>query len=163
MRRDPSVTADLVRDFVAQRRLALAGASRSGKKFGSYLLRELKTRGYDVVPVHPEAAELEGLACARSLADVAGRVDGVVVVTPPAEAAKLVGEAAAAGIPRVWLQQGAESEEASALARERGVALVRGHCLLMFLPGAKGIHGFHRVLWRLLGRLPSEAGASRPA
>ena len=36
---------DLVRDFVALRRLALAGASRSGRKFGNVLLRELKVRG----------------------------------------------------------------------------------------------------------------------
>jgi predicted CoA-binding protein len=153
---DSPVTSDLVKDFVAQKRLALAGASRSGKKFGNVLLRELAARGYEVVPVHPEAAELEGLACAKSLSDLAGRVDGLVVVTPPAAAAKLVVEAAAAGLRRVWLQQGAGSPEAVREARERDVALVHGHCLLMFLPGAGGLHAFHRVLWRLLGKLPPE-------
>ena len=157
MSQDPSVTSDLVRDFVAQRCLALVGASRSGKKFGNVILRELKGRGYDVVPVHPEAAELEGLACARSLAALEGRVDGLVVVTPPLEAVRLVGEAAAAGIRRVWLQQGAGSVEAVSVARERGVSLVHGHCLLMFLPGARGFHKLHRGLWSLLGKLPAEA------
>ena len=151
-----SVTSDLVHDFVAQKRLALAGASRSGKKFGNVILRELRARGYDVVPVHPEAAELEGLACARSLASLGGRVDGLVVVTPAPEAAKLVGEAAAAGIRRVWLQQGAGSEEATRSARELGVSLVHGHCLLMFLGEVRGVHRFHRGLWRLLGKLPAE-------
>lgn len=154
---DPSVTSGLVQEFVEQKRLALAGASRSGKKFGNVLLRELKERGYEVVPVHPEAAELEGLSCARSLSALAGRVDGLVVVTPPAQAAKLVGEAAAAGIRRVWLQQGACSEEAVKVAREKGVSLVHGHCLLMFLPGISGFHRFHRALWKLLGKLPAEA------
>ena len=109
-----------------------------------------------MVPVHPEAGELEGLRCEKSLAAVAGRVDGLVVVTAPAEAARLVGEAADAGIRAVWLQQGAGSEEASRIARERGVALVSGHCLLMFLDGTGGIHRFHRGLWRLLGKLPRE-------
>ncbi|MHB8797327.1 MAG: CoA-binding protein [Thermoanaerobaculia bacterium] len=154
---EPVVSAELVRDFVSQRRLALAGVSRSGRKFGNLVLRELKARGYEVVPVHPEAVELQGLSCAKSLAELTGRVDGLVVVTPPSEAAKLVREAADAGIERVWLQQGAESEEAVRIASERGVALVRGHCLLMFLPEAGGIHGFHRLLWRLLGKLPAEA------
>jgi predicted CoA-binding protein len=157
MSSDLSVTSDLVRDFVAQKRLALAGASRSGKKFGNVILRELKERGYDVVPVHPEAAELEGLACARSLAELEGRVDGLVVVTPPLEAVRLVGEAAAAGVRRVWLQQGAGSDEAARVARERSVSLVHGHCLLMFLPEVRGLHRFHRGLWRLLGKLPAEA------
>jgi len=151
----PSVTSAEVSDFVGRRRLALAGASRSGKKFGNVLLRELKARGYEVVPVHPVAAELEGLACSRSLAQLATPVEGLVVVTPPAEAARLVAEAADAGIPRVWLQQGAGSEEAVRTARERGVSLVHGHCLLMFLSGAGGIHRLHRGLWRLLGKLPA--------
>lgn len=155
---DPLVSAELVRDFVSQRRLALAGVSRSGRKFGNLLLRELKARDYEVVPVHPGASELQGLPCAKSLAELAGRVDGLVVVTPPSEAAKLVREAADAGLGRVWLQQGAESDEAVRIARERGVALVHGHCLLMFLPGTGGIHGFHRLLWRFLGKLPAEAG-----
>ncbi len=152
------VSMELVRDFVSQRRLAVAGVSRSGRKFGNLLLRELKARGYEVVPVHPAAAELQGLRCAKSLAELKGRVDGVVVVTPPPEAAKLVREAADAGIGRVWLQQGAESDEAVRIAREQAIAVVRGHCLLMFLPGTGGIHGFHRLLWRVLGKLPAEAG-----
>lgn len=157
MSADPSATAGSVRDFVALRRLALAGASRSGKKFGNVIFRELAARGYEVVPIHPEAAEVEGVACARDVASVAGRVEGLVVVTPPPAAARLVGEAAAAGIRHVWLQQGAGSEEASTRASEAGVSLVQGHCLLMFLPGARGIHRFHRFLWRLLGKLPAEA------
>lgn len=152
-----SARADVVREFVGQKRLALAGASRSGKKFGNVLLRELKARGYEVVPVHTEATELEGLRCAPDLASVAGRVDGLVVVTPPPAAARLVAEAAAAGIPRVWLQQGAGSAEAADRAREAGIALVQGHCLLMFLPGATGIHRLHRALWKLLGKLPPES------
>ncbi|MBK6406561.1 MAG: CoA-binding protein [Holophagales bacterium] len=156
MSRDPSVTSDLVRDFVAQKRLALAGASRSGKKFGNVILRELEERGYEVVPVHPVAAELEGLACARSLAAIEGGVDGLVVVTPPVEAVRLVAEAAAAGIRRVWLQQGAGSDEAVRIARQHGLSLVHGHCLVMFLTGASGLHRFHRGLWSLLGRLPAE-------
>lgn len=156
MKTDPSVTSAVVREFVAQKRLALAGASRSGKKFGSILLRELKARGYDVVPVHPAAAELEGLACSPSLAALRTSVDGLVVVTPPAEAAKLVAEAAAAGIRRVWLQQGASSAEVVRTARELGLSVVHGHCLLMFLPGVHGYHRFHRGLWAFLRKLPAE-------
>ena len=153
---EPVVSSELVRSFVSQRRLAIAGVSRSGRKFGNLLLRELKGRGYEVVPVHPEARDLQGLPCAKSLAELKDRVDGVVVVTPPSEAVRLVREAADAGIDRVWLQQGAESDEAVRIARERGVALVHGHCLLMFLPRTGGIHRFHRLLWRLLGKLPVE-------
>lgn len=150
-------SAGSVRDFVALRRLALAGASRSGKKFGNVIFRELVARGYDVVPIHPEAPEIEGVPCERDVAAVAGKVEGLVVVTPPETAARLVGEAAATGIRQVWLQQGAGSEEAARRAAEAGVSLVQGHCLLMFLPEVRGLHRFHRFLWRILGKLPAEA------
>ena len=160
MSAESPVTVDLVRDFVGRRRLALAGASRTGKKFGNLLLRELKARGYEVFPVHPEASELEGLPCARSVGALAGRVDGLVVVTPPAESERLVAAAADAGIGAVWLQQGAASDEALRVARERGVAVVHGHCLLMFLDRAGGVHRLHRLLWRLLGKLPPAHAAA---
>jgi hypothetical protein len=149
------VTRDSIRDFVACRRLALAGASRSGKKFGNVILRELRKQGYEVVPVHPEAATLEDIPCERSLGALSGRVEGLVVVTPPAEASRLVAEAAAAGIRKVWLQQGAGSEDSVRVAREGGVALVQGQCLLMYLPEVRGLHRLHRGLWRLLGKLPA--------
>ena len=162
MSADPSVTSELVRDFVAQKRLALAGASRSGKKFGNVILRELKGRGYDVVPVHPEAAELEGLACARSLADARGPGRR----PRRRDAAGRGGEARGRGGGRrgsgaSGSSRGRGPPRPSRVARERGVSLVHGHCLLMFLPVSAGIHRFHRGLWRLLGKLPAEAALSR--
>jgi predicted CoA-binding protein len=52
-----------IQDFVSGKRIALAGASRSGKKFGNIAGKELKTRGYQVYLVHPEAREIDGEPC----------------------------------------------------------------------------------------------------
>ncbi|GMV38451.1 MAG: hypothetical protein AMXMBFR64_01670 [Myxococcales bacterium] len=141
--------------FMASRRLAFVGASRSGKGFGHHAYRELKAKGYELFPVHPAADLIQGDPCARSLMDLAGKVDGVVVVVPPPEALKVVQQAHAAGIGRVWLQQGAESTEAVAWAREHGMDLVQGECVLMFLEHGAWIHRAHRGLRRLVGRLPA--------
>ena len=157
MAREVAVTSEAVAEFVAQRRLALAGASRKGGKFGNVLLKELRARGYDVVPVHPEAREIDGVHAVPSVGD-AGACGGLVVCTSPADAVRLVCDASDAGIPRVWLQQGAGSDEALATARERGVSVVHGHCLLMFLPGTGALHRFHGWLWGLLGKRPAPAG-----
>ena len=54
-------------DFLSQRSLAVVGVSRSGNKFGNAAYRELKAKGYRLVPVHPQAETLEGDRCARNL------------------------------------------------------------------------------------------------
>ena len=145
----------LVEDFVAQRRLAVVGASRSGKKFGNAVVRELTAKGYAVTPVHPTAETIDGLPCASSLLGLHDAVDGVVVVVPPAHAVDVVHEAADAGIRRVWLQQGAGSPEALALAAEKGLSAVDGECILMFAEPVTSFHRFHRWVWNLLGKAPN--------
>jgi predicted CoA-binding protein len=144
-----------VEAFLSGRTLAVVGVSRSGKKFGNTIYRELRGKGYRLVPVHPEAERIEGDRCVRSLGELPGPVDGAVLVTPPAVTEALVEEAAAAGVPRLWLQQGAASERAVALCRERGIPCVHGECILMFAEPTAGIHRLHRWLWRLLGKLPA--------
>lgn len=144
-----------VEGFLAQRRIAVVGVSRGGKKFGNLAYRALRERGYSVVPIHPEAESLEGDVCAPSLGALPEPVGGVLVVVPPAAAEKVVDEAAAAGIRHVWLQQGSSSAKAVEIARERGMNVVAGECIMMFTEPVKSIHGFHRWLWKVLGKLPS--------
>jgi uncharacterized protein len=140
--------------FMAERTLALVGASRSGRKFGNAVLKELTAKGYRVLPVHRDAAEIDGHAAYGSLADLPERVGGVVVVVPPARAEQVVLEAAAAGIRRVWLQQGASSPAALAVAEAQGLSVVHGECVLMFAEPTSSIHRVHRFIWKVLGRLP---------
>lgn len=147
-------TREAVSDFVAQRRLALVGISRGGRKFGNAAYKELVAKGYAVYPVHPTAESVGGARCWPDLASVPKPVDGVVVVVPPAQTAKVVAEAYAAGIPRVWMQQGAESPEAIRYCEERGIRVVHHECILMFAEPAGWFHRAHRGLWRLLGKLP---------
>jgi uncharacterized protein len=143
-----------VMDFVGQRSLAVVGVSRSGKKFGNTAYRELKAKGYQLVPVHPEAETLEGDRCAKNLASLPAPVGGVVVIVPPQQAERVVQEAAAAGIKRVWLQQGAESPAAIRLAESKGMSVVAGECILMFAEPAAFYHRAHRWVKGAFGGLP---------
>jgi predicted CoA-binding protein len=141
-------------DFVGQRSLAVVGVSRSGKKFGNTAYRELKAKGYKLVPVHPEAETLEGDRCAKNLASLPAPVAGVLVIVPPQQAERVVQEAAAAGIKRVWLQQGAESPAAIRLAESKGMSVVSGECILMFAEPAGFGHRTHRWIKGVFGGLP---------
>jgi uncharacterized protein len=136
----------LIDDFLAQKSLALVGVSQSGQGFGNIVRKELSSKGYQLYLVHPRAEEIDGLPCATSLAEIAERVDGVILVTPPAHTDKLVQEAVAHGIRRVWMQQGAESDAAIRFCEEAGIAAIHHECILMFAEPAGFFHRAHRFL-----------------
>jgi len=143
-----------VADFVSQRKLAVVGVSRKKMKFGNLAFKELKRKGYKLFPVHPHAEQLEGERCSASLAALPEPVDGLLVIVPPAQAERVVRAAAAAGIRRVWLQQGAGSPAAIRFCAENGISAVHGECILMFAEPAAWYHRAHRWVWGLLGKLP---------
>lgn len=140
-------------DFVAGKRIAIVGASRSGKKFGNMAASELNQRGYEVFYIHPQAEAIDGQPCYRDLAAVAGKVDGVWICVSPQQSADAVRQAAAAGLKHVWLQQGADTPEALAAAREAGLEPITGKCILMYAQPVRSFHAWHRAFARLTGSL----------
>ena len=141
-------------DFVKQKRLAVVGVSHTGQRFGAIAYKTLKKQGYELTPVHPTAETILGDKAARSLTALPAPVDGVVIIVPPAKSAAVVRDAAEAGIKRIWLQQGAESDEAIELAQGRGLSVVHHQCLLMFASNTGFPHSAHRFVLKLFGKLP---------
>jgi predicted CoA-binding protein len=150
-------TKSEIRKFLALRRLAVVGASGKRKKFGNVVLKELGAKGYEVYPVNPRAEEIDGHRCYPNLAAVAELVDGAVLVVPPKQTEKVVREAAEVGVCRVWMQQGAESEEAVRLCRQHGIEEIHGECILMFADPAGFVHRLHRWLHGVMGKMPEDA------
>jgi len=140
-------------DFLAQKRLALVGLSRNPKDFSRYIYTELRQRGYDVVPVNPNLAEVDGARCFARLQDVTPPVEGALVMTAADQSEGVVHDCAEAGINRVWLHRGAGAGAVSPAAvdfcRQRGMRLVAGYCPYMFLPQASFFHRFHGFFRKL--------------
>lgn len=139
--------------FIHCQRIAVAGASRSGKKFGNMAAKELQKRGFQVVLIHPEAKEIDGQPCYPSLTAARGHVDAVLISVPAAQAAEIMREAAGIGLRNVWLQQGAETPELIALGQELNLDLVSKKCVLMYAPPVRSYHGWHRGFTKLVGQL----------
>lgn len=142
-----------VQDFMGLKHIAIVGASRSGKKFGNTIAAELKERQYQVYLVHPEAKEIGGEPCYPSLAALEGKAEGVLICVPPRAAVQALREAAQTGLKNIWLQQGAQSSEALALAKELGLNPVTGKCILMYAQPVRSVHAFHRLVARLFGQM----------
>ncbi len=154
-----------IKDFLAQRRLALVGASTHEKDFSRVVMRELIAHGYDVVPVRPGATEIEGRPAYARLQDVPGALGGAIIMTPPEATAQIVHDAANAGVPRVWMHRGAGrgavDPGAVAFCREQGIAVVVGECPLMFV-GDESVHRIHGAARRAAGSYPRAGLAEMP-
>jgi len=150
----PPVSRDEIEAFLAQPALAVVGASRRRRKFGNVAYRELRSRGRRVYAVHPTAKRIEGDPAFGSFYELPEPVAGVLVVVPPEETERVVHDAAEAGIGRVWMQQGAQSLAAIHFCAERGIQVIHGQCILMFLEPAAFIHRAHRWFRGRAGRLP---------
>ncbi len=144
---------EALKDFIECKTLAVVGVSATKKKYGNRALRELRARGFEVMPVHPTAPSVDGVRCFPSLAILPSRPDGVLVCVQPQKVEAVLREVAAAGISRVWLQQGAESAAADAVARKLGLRMVSGECILMYMQPVRGFHALHRGVLRLFHRL----------
>jgi len=154
--------ADATADFLAQKRIAVAGVSRSAAGHGGNVVyKRLKDRGYTVFAVNPNAESIEGEPCFHDLASIPGGVDAVVIATKPEVAVEVARQAHALGITRVWMHRsfggGSVSAEANELCREHGIACIAGGCPLMYGPTSDGGHRFMRIFAGLFGQLPKEA------
>jgi predicted CoA-binding protein len=118
-------------DFIVQTTFAVVGVSHDRLKFGNIVYRDLRTKGYRVLAVHPAHDTVEGDPCYPDLAALPTRVDGIVVVVPPSATEQIVREADAIGIKRVWLQPGAESVAAIRYCEEHGLDVVYDECVMV--------------------------------
>ena len=96
----PTLT-EKVDDFLAQRRIAVAGVSAARETPRNMIYRKLKSAGYQVFAVSPTAETFDGDRCYPDLLSIPGGVDEVVIATRPAVTEELVRQCAAAGVARV--------------------------------------------------------------
>ena len=147
-----------IRDFLDQKRIAMAGVSRQPKDFSRILFRELRSRGYDVVPVNPQAREIEGRPCFAHLQDVTPPVDAVLLMTPADLTGPVVHDCVSAGVTRVWMYRaggrGAVTADAVRFCESNGISVIPGECPMMFLPGGAWFHRFHGLLKKIGGSYP---------
>lgn len=144
--------------FLSHHRIAMVGVSRNPEDFSRILFRELCGRGYDVVPVNPLTAKMEGRACFARMQAIDPPVEGVLLMTPPAQTEQVVHDCAEAGVRDVWMHSGgghgSVSPAAVAFCREHGMKVVEGQCPYMFLPETEFFHRAHGFLLKVIGRYP---------
>lgn len=134
------LTMDLAR-LLRPRAIAVAGASPDPATLGGAVLRNIRASGFagDLHLVSPTRAEIDGIACLKSLHDLPEGVDAVVLNVPRAAVRDAVAACIdrgaggavvfAAGFGEAGEEGMREQDEIAALCRDAGFALLGPNCL----------------------------------
>jgi uncharacterized protein len=150
---------DAAFEFLANRRVAVTGVSRSPENHGSNVVyKRLRDRGYEVFAVNPNAEEVEGDRAYHDLRSIPGGVDAVVIGTRPELAEETMRECADLGIEHAWMHRsfgdGSVSHTATEYGRKCGIKVIDGGCPCMFDPTADLGHKAMRVVFTFKGHVP---------
>jgi uncharacterized protein len=110
--------------------VAVIGASSNRGKFGNKALRAFAKKGYIVLPINPNEAEVEGHPAFKSVLDVPGPIDMATFYVPEAVGLLVLDDVVKKGIPEVWLNPGADEPPVVAKARSLGLK-TRTHCSII--------------------------------
>ena len=147
--------------FLANRRIAVTGVSGKPQGHGSNVVyQRLRSRGYQVFAVNPNAETVEGDPSYPDLASVPDGVDAVVIGTRADRAEDTVRECVELGITQVWMHRGfgagSVSAAAAELGRANGITVIDGGCPLMFGPTADAGHKVICSMLRIFGKIPRQ-------
>lgn len=148
----------LIQEFLEQKNIAIAGISKKNKP-GNAIFKKFKSAGYNVVGIHPEITEFDGVVCYASVLQLPVVPDGIFLITRPDITLQIVKECIIAGIPRIWmhnmpginpgwggsftLSSGSISSDAVDLAQKAGIRVVAGSCPMHYIPP---VDLFHRCI-----------------
>ena len=147
-------------EFLAQKRIAVAGVSRDGKQPANLIYRRLRDTGHETYAVNPTAGKVEGDPCFASVRDVPAELDGVVIVTPPEATKGVMVDCHAAHVPRAWIHRGlgpgSSSDEAVEYGRAHGIEVIPGGCPNMFGCTSDPGHRCMRAMLQWSGKIPRD-------
>jgi predicted CoA-binding protein len=140
-------------EFWSGKSYAVVGVSDKKGKFANTIFKELKKRGYKLLPVNRNLKLFDDQMCYNSLSEISEPLYGVVIITGPGGAKKAVRECINMGIKKVWLYPGSKCDEAINLARENDLKLIHKACPLLYLEPVKFPHSLHRWIAKVFGKL----------
>lgn len=112
------------------KKIAVVGFSKDPSKT-AYRVPKYLTEFYQVFPVNPNATEIDGMKCFKSLQDISESVDIVDVFRPGPQCVKVMKDVLQMhSKPKlVWLQLHITNAEAKQLAQENGIDFIEDACI----------------------------------
>ena len=161
----------LVKDFLAQRKIAVVGVSDKRETGCNLAYRQFKTAGYSVSAVNPRITTFEGAPCYPDLKSIPEKPEAVFILANPGITDLIVQQCVDLGVQHVWMHcmmgtkpglaagMTSVSQTAVEMCLEHGIAVIPGSCPNQFLNPDFG-HKMMRVLWRTLGFMKIKPGGA---
>ena len=118
------------------KRLAILGIKPESRESrpAHYVPAYLQRSGYEIVPVpvyYPDVTEILGERVYRTLAEVPGEIDMVVVFRKPKDVTGHVDDIIAKKPRVVWMQLGISNDEAAERFTAAGIDVVQDRCTMV--------------------------------
>jgi len=119
----------VIRDALAERRVAIVGLSSNPLRPSYFVGFYLQRHGYEIYPVNPRESEVLGRRCYASLKDIPDPIGVVDVFREPGAVPEIAREAVDIGARFLWLQFGVISPEGAAIAQAGGMKVIMDRCM----------------------------------
>jgi predicted CoA-binding protein len=83
-----------------------------------------------VIPVNPNATEVEGLRAYASVLDYPGAIDMATVYVPASAGVGVMDDLKRKGVPEIWLNPGADDQAVIERARQLGLNVIQACSIL---------------------------------
>jgi predicted CoA-binding protein len=153
---------ELVKDFLAQKKIAVVGVSDQRDTGCNLNYRKFKSAGYQIYAVNPHSSSFDGDPCYPDLRSIPRKPDAVFILANPRVTDQVVQQCVELGIKHVWMHcmmgvkpglaasMSSVSQDAVQLCKANGISVIPGSCPSQFLKPDFG-HGMMRRLWGVLG------------
>ena len=153
---------DLVKNFLAQKKIAVVGVSDKRETGCNLAYTKFKEAGYQVYAVNPRITTYDGTTCYPDLKSIPEKPDAVFMLTNPIVTDQVVQQCVDLGIKHVWMHcmmgtkpglaanMTSVSQPAVEICKANGIAVIPGSCPNQYL-NPDGGHKFMRGLWKLFG------------
>ncbi len=152
----------LVKDFLAQKSVAVVGVSDTRETGCNAAYRRFKAARYTVSAVNPRLASFDGDPCYPDLYSIPDKPDAVFILANPKVSEQIVSQCVDIGVKHVWMHclmgtkpglgagSSSVSSKAVRICQENGIAVIPGACPNQFLNPDFG-HALMRVFFRTFG------------
>jgi predicted CoA-binding protein len=115
--------------------VVVLGASPKATRYSNMAVRQLRAKGYRVIPVHPAAATISDLPVVHSLRDIEEKVHTVSLYLGPLHSKGQIDDIIALAPTRVIFNPGTESPHLEARLRSAGIECLHACTLVMLRSG----------------------------
>ncbi len=146
---------DLVKDFLAQKKIAVVGVSDKRETGCNMSYKKFKESGYQVFAINPRITTYDGDPCYADLKSLPEKPEAVFILASPKVTDLIVQQCVELGVKHVWMHcmmgtkpglagnMSSVSTAAVKMCRDNGISVIPGSCPNQFLKPDVG-HGIMR-------------------